>query len=191
MEMNNETYFRIVCDPGHDRTARELRQLPKEVRERVWADVTGDPNATHYHVTPEDPNHVQRQLKALEKEVRGISPKEAYDRALRMNASYVQDPSFRVMFLRSEEFKAPEAAQRMVRHFEKKLELFGDKLLTTNLRLQHLTSDDLEALSCGGLQLLPKRDRAGRVILFSRYKGFRFKSRTSMVGYLFYTSALS
>jgi hypothetical protein len=151
------------------------------MRERVWADVTGDPTSTHYHIKPEDPDHVQQQLTALEHEIADISPKDAYEKALQINSQYVQDQALRLMFLRSEDFDAQDAAQRMVRHFDKKQELFGEDMLTKDIRLKDLTQDDLEALSCGGIQLLPQRDRAGRMIVFSRYLGFRYKSRTSMV----------
>ena len=42
----SDLYMKIVCDPGHERTTRELRELPRESRERVWADMGGASAAT-------------------------------------------------------------------------------------------------------------------------------------------------
>lgn len=49
----------------------------------------------------------------------------AYDKALFLNPYYVQNNDFRLMFLRSEGFDADKAADKMMKHFETKLELFG------------------------------------------------------------------
>jgi len=52
--MNDQS---VICDPGHDRTVRELAALSRESRELVWADMIGaDPpirsNRTSSSPTP-------------------------------------------------------------------------------------------------------------------------------------------
>jgi hypothetical protein len=178
---DSETYFKIVCDPGHERTARELRQLPRESRERVWADMTGDPNTTYYSINPEEAAFVVDKLHEMHVEVQRIQIKPAYDLAFQMSPEYVNDPAFLLMFLRSDNYDASLAAQRLVGHLEQKLVLFGKEKLAVTITMRDLSEDDLETLSCGGLQLLPCKDRGGRLIMMGRYSEFVFKKRENMV----------
>jgi hypothetical protein len=178
---DSETYFRIVCDPGHERTARELRQLPRESRERVWADMTGDPNTTYYSINPEEAAFVVDKLHEMHVELERIRDKPAYKLAFQISPDYVNDPAFLLLFLRSDGFDPSLAAQRFVNHLEQKLVLFGKEKLAVPIAIKDLSPDDLEALSCGGIQLLPCTDRGGRLILMSRYCEFVYKKRENMV----------
>ena len=178
---DSETYFRIVCDPGHERTARELRQLPRESRERVWADMTGDPSTTYYSINPEEEAFVVDKLNQMHVKTQQIQDKPAYDLAFQMSPEYVNDPAFLLMFLRSDAYDPSLAAQRFVSHLEQKLALFGEEKLAVTITMRDLSPDDLETLSCGGLQLLPCKDRGGRLILMGRYSEFVFKKRENLV----------
>jgi hypothetical protein len=178
---DSETYFRIVCDPDHERTARELRQLPRESRERVWADMTGDPSTTYYSINPEEAAFVVDKLHEMHVEIQRIQDKSAYDLAFQMSPEYVNDPTFLLMFLRSDDYDASLAAKRFVSHLEQKLVLFGKEKLAVTITMRDLSPDDLESLSCGGLQLLPCKDRGGRQVLMGRYCEFVYKKRENMV----------
>jgi uncharacterized protein YehS (DUF1456 family) len=79
--------------------------------------------------------------------------------------SYVLSREFRLMFLRADDFNVEEAADRMMRHLENKLELFGPARLCQKITQAELTPEDFECLQNGHLQILPVRDRAGRVIM--------------------------
>jgi hypothetical protein len=260
-------YFKIVCDPGHERTARELRGLPKEMRERVWADMTGDPSTTHYFVNPEDPTFVQERITALRSAVLAIIKETLHNHhnhnnnhnshdpptfyatvvAARRNGSntsgtassdrstfgsggfgttgtvsanpspfalgqaYRQSPTlftassappssssssssstsssssnnFYLLFLRAEEFQVEAACQRIIRFFANKLELFGLDTLTSVIRLDDLSEADKESLASGGIQILPRRDRAGRLVIVSRYQSFVYQDKMNLVRFDF------
>lgn len=113
----------------------------------------------------EAPEFVQQKLDEMDQNVRKIRRKQAYDRAKYTNEAYVTDRSFRLMFLRADRFDANLSAQRLVRHFEVKRELFGDgEVLGRDIFLSDLDDDDMRALESGFIQLLPSRDSSGRSI---------------------------
>lgn len=99
----------------------------------------------------------------------------AYSLAFAMDPKYVQDSSFRLMFLRASHFDIDQAAKCFLGHFEKKRELFGSHKLVKNIMLDDLDADDNECLQCGQSQLLPYRDRSGRAIFFQALSHYRFK----------------
>lgn len=141
----------------------ELEKLSLIDHEQALFDIHGLPQ---YH--NEDPPNIDKYLQELEKELRMIEDKEAYDYAKYLNEDYVNDPSFRLMFLRSDLFDPRLAAQRMVYHFELKKELFGDgDILVRDVCLSDLNPSDIAALESGFLQVLRQRDAAGRPIFFT------------------------
>ena len=78
----------------------------------------------------EEPEFVNERLSMMETEISSIQRKPAYERALFLSPSYVNNKEFRLMFLRAEGFDICRAAVRLVKHFECKLEYFGlDKLV--------------------------------------------------------------
>lgn len=199
-------YFQIVCDPGHERTARELSELPRESRERVWADMIGaqqqdqqqhsserrasssshmsdlEEGITHHHHGTEDPAFIREQLAAFEEELKNtnnIPPSEGLDLALKTPLG--NDPEFRLSFLRARSFDVADAAQRFGIHFDLKVALFGKSKVGQAIRLTDLSEDDLESLQCGAMQFLPKTDRGGRLVMLSRYRNFVFKTQDNMV----------
>jgi hypothetical protein len=187
-------YFQIVCDPGHERTARELSQLPRESRERVWADMTGrehsnsgntlhqsSSSASDFKHTPPQENSafVQERLEALEGEIELLPPTEGLEMGLKTTLG--NDSEFRLAFLRACDFDAAQAAQRFARHFEQKVMLFGNSKAGESIRLPDLCEDDLESLQCGAIQFLPKTDRGGRLVLVARYRNFVYKSPENLV----------
>jgi hypothetical protein len=182
--MQPDLYLKIVCDPGHERTTRELKQLPKESRERVWADMTGDPaSSTNLAAlrAEEDPQHVMQVMEEMNAELDQVTDNHVWNMALQTKLAH--DPGFRLMFLRAEQYSPSGAAERMVRHFEEKLDLFGKEKFDQPIRLKDLSRDDLEALSCGGIQFLPRADRAGRLVFMTRYRNFVFKEKENMVSF--------
>ena len=62
----------------------------------------------------------------------------------------------------------------MARYFEQKLKLFGEDKLVRRITLDDMTDEDMEVAKCGCLQVLPKRDRDGRVYFFHHAKSFKF-----------------
>eukprot|EP00980_Cylindrotheca_fusiformis_P016367 scaffold4880_cov106-Cylindrotheca_fusiformis.AAC.1 len=85
---------------------------------------------------------------------------------------YTRSHKLLLMFLRSENFNIKEAATRMIAFFQHKLSLFGpEKLCKETIGQNDLDAEDLEHLAAGRLQLLPRRDHAGRaqLIYFRRF----------------------
>jgi hypothetical protein len=89
------------------------------------------------------------------------------------------------MFLRAEKFDMHITAQRIVLHFEKKLELFGRDKVGRDILFSDLTQEEVEWFKCGNLQPLLQRDRVGRQILFSirnlKQQSMPLESRVSLL----------
>jgi len=96
-----------------------------------------------------------------------IADRDAFNMALRQSAEYVNDPKLRLMFLRTTYFNSKTAAARFVKFFQRKLDLFGERLLTKDITMADLDKDDLAFLYSGKTQLLPERDSAGRFVFCS------------------------
>jgi hypothetical protein len=113
----------------------------------------------------ESPKFILEHQNLLDDELSKLRDKRsAYDLAHKMNPKYVENPEFRLRFLRTESFDAKQAAIRIAAHFESKLELFGESKLPRDIVQDDLEKEDLEILNCGAQQILPVRDRAGRTI---------------------------
>jgi hypothetical protein len=89
----------------------------------------------------------------------------AYQTALQQDSDYVENESFRTMFLRSEELNPSRAARRFVKFFQRKLELFGPTKLTQPITLRDLQEQDLNLLEAGSVQFAKQHDQVGRLIL--------------------------
>jgi hypothetical protein len=140
--------------------AKEMSQLSMTQRDHGLQEVHGVADKI-----VEDPVFIQERLAKLRVCLANIRHKDAYDRALYQSPEYVQDETSMLMFLRSEYFDPQLAAERLVRHFEQKLRLFGPDFLVQDITLNDLDTDDLKALYEGGTQVLPIRDRSDRAVL--------------------------
>jgi hypothetical protein len=131
----------------------------------------------------ESPALVEKSLNLLEQELSRIPQKSAFIKALSMSPEYVQNRSFRLLFLRAAQFDAKDAARRMVGFFEQKLRVFGSTKLTTKIRLSELDEDTIAYLETGYIQLLPGKDRAGRGIITGIAKLRKFSTEMTLVTY--------
>lgn len=109
---------------------------------------------------------VATSLENLDREIKLMHNKPAYEIALSKCPEYVRAIDFRMKFLRAEQFDVTKAAARLISHFEKKLELFGEELVAREVRWSDLSTEDIAVLQSGYIRLLPLRDRAGRLVLF-------------------------
>jgi hypothetical protein len=158
--------------------ARDMNDLSMKEREQVLHDIHGVAD-----IPNEDPSKMQEKLAELESEIQqqSASEKSAYQQALGISEEYVRGHSFGLKFLRADCYDAPKAAKRMLAFFEQKLEIFGLEKLVKDITLQDLNEDDLEVLKNGHLQLVPQRDRAGRVIFCNVLTHERFKKGINLV----------
>lgn len=167
--------------PAHEKAARELRDLPQAEREKVWADLSGDGVEAAYPIKPDDVNFVTDSLEQMEIQLSNITEKNAFLAAQQSSPQYVNEKSFRLMFLRASSFDAKQAAAQIVGHFDTKEALFGTELLGRDILYSDLSEDDISSLYCGGMQLLSEFDKAGRPILYCRYMDIKYSFLDNMV----------
>jgi hypothetical protein len=140
--------------------AKELNQMSVSERELVYEEVHGVDK-----IVDETFEMVAQSLDALHFELVHIRYKPAFDTACQIPNSNVNNRQFRLQFLRSTSFNAKEAAKKIVKYMEGKLELFGLKALARPLYLSDLDPDDQAALRSGAFQILSERDRTGRAVI--------------------------
>ena len=145
--------------------ADALAQMSIQERENAYENTHGVSQ-----VIEETPDMVFQKLAELDTELFKITHKPAFEMALQINPGYINDQKFRIMFLRAEYFDPRKAATRLVLFLEKKLHYFGRDALARNVHLSDLDKDDMRMLKSGQMQILPSRDRAGRLIYFDAQK---------------------
>ena len=160
--------------------AREMNELSVDERERVLDDIHGVAE------TPEEtPEFIAKCLNELDMQL-SKTPKarrRGYDKALFFRPTIQQDQKFKLMFLRADLYDGAKAAQRMVKYFEDKMELFGETKVAKDLTLSDLTEEDLTVWSSGCFLTLPHKDQVGRPIWFfdsTRYDWNRPDSTVSL-----------
>lgn len=139
--------------------AQCMNDMTHEDRQQSYLEIHGV--SEEFHETPSSIQHSLEQMKA---HVEKIAKKEALDLARTMDESYVNDPSLLLKFLRGERFNETQAAEKFVRHFELKRELFGKAKLVKDIEQSDLDEDDIIALYSGYVQWLPLRDIVGRTV---------------------------
>jgi hypothetical protein len=148
---------------------KQLNLQSAQERERVLEEVHGVADSQ----VEETPELIDQRLNLLEQEIQLIKKRTAYDRALFLSPKYVLDREFRLMFLRSELFDARKAANRLVRFFESKKELWGDDKIARPITLDDFDEDGLALLKHGAIQVLPEKDQSGRSVFFLATKHYR------------------
>lgn len=115
----------------------------------------------------ETPYFLQEKLFHLDLALQRIpdNSKRAYKMAEAMNPGFVNDPKYRLLFLRAVRFDVNKAASRLVMFMETKLELFGRAVLTRPVYLSDLNDETQAMVKSGAVQLLPSRDTAGRAVV--------------------------
>jgi hypothetical protein len=81
-----------------------------------------------------------------------------------MDPSYTRNRDLRLAFLRTELFDSQQAALRLIRHFQMKLDLFGRDKLAMDITQDDLDKNDMDALYSGTARFISATDRAGRII---------------------------
>lgn len=141
--------------------AQELNALTFQERQGIDEEIHG----VHSSSVDETPDFVKEKLSALEREVQKIRNKDAYDRAVQLNSSYIRDAdNFLLPFLRAEFFREEEAAKRMVKFLTFMVDLYGEVALTRPMYLSDMNAEDMKFMKVGAFQVLPGRDRSGRRI---------------------------
>jgi hypothetical protein len=142
--------------------AEDLNNMTMHERERVYYDLHGVSAAIE-----ETPELVECRLVELDNEIRNTGSRNAYSIAEAQTVKYVSNPKLRLKFLRASLFDVKSAASRLIQFFEMKQKLFGLEKLTKDIEIDDFDEEDRRAVESGVLQILPLRDRSGRVVLCS------------------------
>ncbi|CAJ1965087.1 unnamed protein product [Cylindrotheca closterium] len=151
--------------------AAQMTKLSIADREKAYMDIHGISEDAQ-----ETPELIQESLLLLQNEINLLPDKKAYIIAGQLDPKYTQDRDFCLAFLRCEKFDCQKAALRIVRHFQMKLDLFGQDKLATDITQDDLDMDDMDALYSGAGRFLNAYDSAGRVINFVVGKPNKFKT---------------
>jgi hypothetical protein len=139
--------------------AQQMSHLSVQDREKAYMDVHGVSD-----LVEETPEMVEGGLVQLESEILLFKDRAAYDLAESMDPTYTRNRDLRLAFLRTELFDSQQAALRLIRHFQTKLDLFGRDRLVMDITQDDLDKDDMDVLYRGYGRFLSATDRAGRII---------------------------
>lgn len=112
----------------------------------------------------EDPAVIDQLLSDFEDEV-GRFHSPIYEQALVQDSSYVEDPAFRLKFLRANLHNVKEATKQMLSFLRHKATYFGSDKITSDITVDDLTPDELKLMLSGIYHIQDGTDRNGRVIL--------------------------
>lgn len=141
----------------------ELNEMTFDERETVYEEIHGvEPEIQETEELLE--GSLMQMEMALQRLPRQHS-RECYEKALQINPRYVEDRAFRLMFLRCEYFDPEKAAKRLALFLQGKARFFGEGALARPITLDDMDEDDMAFLKSGILQIIPSRDRSGRLIM--------------------------
>ncbi|KAL3929828.1 MAG: hypothetical protein SGBAC_012039 [Bacillariaceae sp.] len=154
-----ERYVPLKIDESERILARAMSSLPTAERDKIIEEVHGVAKPME-----EDAEFVSETLAALDSEI-ASQKNEAYEIALKQNRSFVEDPDFRLMFLRSEGFDPSSASTRLMLYLKLKQMYFGEERITKDINFRDLSEDDTISLETGAIQVLTEKDRSGRAVV--------------------------
>jgi hypothetical protein len=143
--------------------ARDMNDLTVQTREKFYDEIHGVAD-----IIEETPELVASSLARMRKEMAAIPKRRrrTLDRAFFLKPSLVTDDSFHLMFLRAERFDTFKAAAKMNRHFNHKLELWGEEKLVKRITLDDLDEKAMKYVQWGGVQTRMVNNRGDRSISF-------------------------
>ena len=115
--------------------------------------------------TPELVDDALEKLRRQASSFRGSGGGNVFVDALVMDSPYVQGRDFCLKFLRADFFNVKLATGRMLNHLELLFKFFGPVALQRPLRYSDLTREEQDCMRKGPSQILPSRDKAGRLIM--------------------------
>mmetsp|Transcript_116667 Transcript_116667/g.336977 ORF Transcript_116667/g.336977 Transcript_116667/m.336977 type:complete len:336 (+) Transcript_116667:138-1145(+) len=161
---------------------REFDSLSTMEKEKVMKDIYGIEEQVE-----ETPEVVREGLEKMNNMLLDcVNKKESLMVARDRFPSFFEDEAFRLQFLRVDAFDAKLASNRLVRHIEKKMKLFGPDLLGKKIKLEHLSDDDMDFMRSGGLQVVPAKDRGGRHLMFSSHRKWKYKEVKNVLRCMWY-----
>lgn len=113
----------------------------------------------------ENPAFIRQLLGEFERQVEaGNYP--IYELAVNQDRSYVEDPAFRLKFLRANLHDVKKAVKQMITFLHLKGKYFGAEKIARDITLDDLTPDDLKLMLAGRFHIQAETDRHGRAVFF-------------------------
>ncbi|CAJ1937590.1 unnamed protein product [Cylindrotheca closterium] len=113
----------------------------------------------------EDPAMIDKLLADLQQELdQGNYP--IYELALSQDRSYVEDPAFRLMFLRANMHDVRKSAKQIISFLQHKSMYFGNDKVASDITVDDLTPEELELMLSGLYHVQDDTDCNGRVIFY-------------------------
>lgn len=113
----------------------------------------------------ESPEIIQQTLEEFERAVQAeCNP--TYEMAVDQNRAYVEDPTFRLKFLRANFYDVDRSVRQMINFLQHKAKYFGTDKIARDITLQDLNEEEVEVLfSKSPYHIQEGRDRTGRVVV--------------------------
>ncbi len=149
-----------------DEIAKELNALTMQERETILHQLHGVSND---NIIEESEDVIAESLinfQILLEEERIKQSNHLLRLAEKQYPNRIKDEDFRLMFLRANNFDIKAAVDRLLAHLEMQQLLFGEEKVGKKITLNDLTAGDIQALENGHFQILPEKDRAGRLVAF-------------------------
>ncbi|KAG7340612.1 hypothetical protein IV203_024155 [Nitzschia inconspicua] len=147
--------------------AREVSQLSFIDRSSIYEEIHGVQSLA----IQETPELIRQSLLSFQHEIdifRG--KKSAYDDAMTAGSRYVCSNELRIKFLRADFFDPKKAVARFLLRLENLFDFFGPVALQRPLQYSDLGRKETELLRKGFIQILPTRDRAGRLVEVANFR---------------------
>jgi hypothetical protein len=142
--------------------AAELHNLTCQDRSKIEEEIHGVQSLA----VEETPEMVSKALAAFQLEVDRLptSRKDAYEDAMVMDSKFVQDTNLHLKYLRAALFDVRKAASMFCTYLDMLHSYFGPVALERPLRYDDLGKAEQDKFRNGNMQVLPSRDRAGRLV---------------------------
>ncbi|CAJ1937748.1 unnamed protein product [Cylindrotheca closterium] len=113
----------------------------------------------------ETPEMIQQSLREFELAVQN-EKNLIYQMAASQNQSYVEDPSFRLKFLRANMHNVHRSVRQMMNFLRYKATYFGNDKVARDITLDDLNEEDMKWMLSGLFHIQDGRDQSGRVIIY-------------------------
>lgn len=147
-----------------DFLAAEVKKLSLEQRARALDDV---------HCVGEElqetPELIEQLLTHFEHGIQA-TPNPTYELAVSQNRSYVEDPSFRLRFLRANLHDVDKSVRQMMGFLEQKAKYFGNEKVAQDIALGDLSPPETDLMLSSFYHIQDGTDRIGRIVFHMMLK---------------------
>ncbi|KAL3918534.1 MAG: hypothetical protein SGILL_004189, partial [Bacillariaceae sp.] len=148
--------------------AKELNRLSVQDRTNIQEEIHGVQSLA----CDESKEHIEDSLRKLQEEIDNRhnlydpSLRGALDQAMACKDSFVHSTQYRLQYLRADFFHPKKACRRLMVRLRLLQKYFGPSALQRSLKISDFPKKEQAHLRKGHVQILPSRDRAGRLIAF-------------------------